>query len=683
MLAAGLAGGGAAEGATILVPKQAAWRYLDDGSDPQTDWKEIWHDDDAWDLGRAELGYGDDLDGRPETTVISGGPDPNNRYITTYFRRFFFVEDVASIRSLTAHLLRDDGGIVYLNGTEVLRSHMPDGPVDFLTLASAPGVNGAEETTFFTGSINPQVLFNGINLVAVEIHQHLPSSSDLSFDFELVANEDTNPPAAAVVRGPYLQNLTPSSLVVRWRTDAPTDSRVRFGLQPNALSWTAGGATPKTEHTVTLTNLAPDTRYYYEIGGGGVFVGGPDYFFVTGPATQRPTRIWVIGDSGSASAGVPAGPTAVYQRYREFTGNRYTDLWLMLGDNAYYNGTDAEYQVAVFNLYPELLRQTALWSTIGNHETYSVEPDGLHAYLSIFTLPTAGEAGGEPSGNERYYSFNYGNIHIVCLDSEESGRAPGSPMLTWLEEDLAANTNDWTIAMWHSPPYSKGSHDSDNLFDNFGNMTDMRANIVPILERYGVDLVLCGHSHNYERSFLMDGHYGFSDSLTPSMIKDSGSGRPEDTGPYCKPDTGPGANQGTVYVVAGSSGWATIQTGYHPVMYTALLRMGSLVLDIDGHRLDARFLRETGAIDDHFTIVKGVPAEPLRIARILFENFATTVHWKSMAGRTYRVEKTESLETPDWQPASEDMLATGATTSWTGSALSTTGRCFLRVVEIR
>ena len=318
---------------------------------------------------------------------------------------------------------------------------------------------------------------------------------------------------------------------------------------------------------------------------------------------------------------------------------------------------------------------------MGNHETYSSEPDGNHAYFNIFNLPTAGQAGGEPSGTEHYYSFNYGNIHMVCLDSEESFRTPGSPMLMWLEEDLAANTKDWTIAMWHSPPYTKGSHDSDDLSDNFGKMTDMRADIVPLLKSYGVDFVLCGHSHNYERSFLLDGHYGFSDTLTPSMIKDAGSGQPGDTGAYLKPDTGPGANQGPVYVVAASSGWSTIQTGYHPVMHTALLRMGSLVLDIDGQRLDARFLRETGAIDDHFSIIKGASPEPLRIVTIRYDDGVVTIRWKSRAEQTYRLEKTESLENPDWQPAGGDVQATGATTSWTGGVVTSTGRCFFRVAE--
>ena len=486
------------------------------------------------------------------------------------------------------------------------------------------------------------------------------------------------PSFANVVRGPYLQNLTPSTITVRWRTDAPVASVVRFSAGPRTGIWEVGDPDLKTEHSITLNNLTADTGYQYQIESEtDVLSEGPDHFFYTGPAVKRPTRIWVIGDSGSALPGAKA----VYTEYLKFTGNRYTDAWLMLGDNAYYSGTDEEYQTAVFDMYPELLHQPPLWSTMGNHETYSSEENGEHAYFNNFTLPKAGEAGGEPSGTEHYYSFNYGNIHVVCLDSEESARTPGSPMLVWLEEDLAANTKDWTIVMWHSPPYTKGSHDSDSIFDTGGSLVQMRQNIVPIIESYGVDLVLCGHSHNYERSFLMDGHFGFSDSLTPSMIKDSGSGQPGDTGPYLKEGTGPNPNQGTVYVVAGSSGWATFQTGYHPIMHTALLRMGSLVLDIQDHRLDAKFLRETGVIDDHFTIVKGASPEPLHVVKFQTAEGYAIIHWKSRAGRAYRVEMSGTLEAPQWTPISEDVQATGATTMWEGIANAQNGRAFLRVVE--
>ena len=179
----------------------------------------------------------------------------------------------------------------------------------------------------------------------------------------------------------------------------------------------------------------------------------------------------------------------------------------MLGDNAYERGMDDEYQYAVFDMYPELLRGTVLWPTIGNHDTaQATTVPATLPYLQIFSLPAAAEAGGVASGTEKYYSFDYGNIHFVCLDSMTSDRSPGGPMATWLQNDLAATQQQWVVAFWHHPPYSKGSHNSDTETQ----LVEMRQNFLPILEAGGVDLVLAGHSHSYERSYLIDGHYGTS-----------------------------------------------------------------------------------------------------------------------------------------------------------------------------
>ncbi len=489
------------------------------------------------------------------------------------------------------------------------------------------------------------------------------------------------------MRGPYLQNGTPQSVTVKWRTHEPVESIVRYGTNLAELSDVRGNLISTTNHEVQVSGLLPDQRYFYSIGRFSDILAGGDenHFFVTPPVpgTKKPTRIWVIGDSGTASRRFVQDPGSIKVRdgYLNFAGTNLTDVWLMLGDNAYDVGSDAEYQVAVFQTFPTLLRNTLLWSTLGNHETYEFGRTAPYAYHEIFTLPANAEAGGVVSGTENYYSFDYANIHFVCLDSELSAREPDSPMAQWLHADLAANTNDWLIAFWHSPPYTKGSHDSDDMFDNFGNMTFMRTNFVSILESYGVDLVLCGHSHNYERSFLINGHYGFSRSLLPEMIKDGGSGRTEDTGAYLK-STGPDGNEGAVYVVAGSSGHATfVRAVPHPAMFVTLLRMGSVVIDVSGNRLDAQFLRETGAIDDHFTIIKGESAEPLRIARALLLNVDMEIAWKSQAGRKYQVEQASDLQDGPWEAASPEIIATGATCFWFG-VVEPDAKLFYRVKQL-
>jgi hypothetical protein len=255
-------------------------------------------------------------------------------------------------------------------------------------------------------------------------------------------------------------------------------------------------------------------------------------------------------------------------------------------------------------MYPELLRQTVLWPTIGHHDIGWPSADNRMPYLDMFTLPANGEAGGLPSGTERYYSFDCAHVHFVCMDSQSSDRSPGGAMLSWLEQDLSATSQEWIIAYWHHPPYSKGTHNSDGEPE----LIQMRQNVLPILERHGVDLVLSGHSHNYERSFLLNGHYGFSTNLAPEMVLDDGLGR-EPGGAYRKPAGGLGASKGAVYVVCGCSGEGGHFTfPQHPAMAMAMSGFGSMVLDIDGLRLDAKFLRESGLVEDYFTIVKGAPA---------------------------------------------------------------------------
>lgn len=404
--------------------------------------------------------------------------------------------------------------------------------------------------------------------------------------------------AASITRGPYLQLGTPTSMVVRWRTDVPTDSSLRFGTNAGVWVRTLTDATLTNEHVVAVSNLQAFTKHFYQIGSTAAwFAADTNNFFITSPLVgiEQPVRIWAIGDAGTASS----EQVACRDAYAIYNGSRPTDVWLMLGDNAYNSGTDAEYQLAVYDMYPTFLRNTVSWPTIGNHDA----GNSTAVYLPMFTLPENGQAGGVPSGTERYYSFDYANIHFVCLDSSTSSRASTSPMCNWLRSDLGANTQQWVIVYFHHPPYTKGSHDSDAE----GNLIEVRENIVPILEDYGADLVLAGHSHCYERSVLLDGHYGFSSTLSPSMKKDAGSGREDGTGAYRKPG-GNAPHEGAVYTVAGSSGHSTGGALNHPVMFTSLDIVGSLVIDVNGGRLDVKFLQSDGSVGDYFTMLKAAPA---------------------------------------------------------------------------
>ena len=406
--------------------------------------------------------------------------------------------------------------------------------------------------------------------------------------------------AASLTRGPYLQMASEDAITVRWRTNSATDSVVRYGSSPSSLTETAVVSGTRTNHEVRIEGLNADTQYYYSVGSSSETIAGADasYRFATSPTigTAVPTRIWIIGDSGTANSNA----RAVYNAYRNHSGSENTDLWIMLGDNAYNDGTDSQYQRAVFDMYPELLRSSTLWSTLGNHDGYTADSSTESGpYYDIFTLPRNAQSGGLASGTEAYYSFDYGNIHFICLDSYETDRSASGAMMTWLADDLAANTQPWTIAFWHHPPYSKGSHNSDIE----GRLIDMRKNALPILESYGVDLVFSGHSHSYERSYLINGHYGSSRTFDSSHQIDGGDGRTDGDGAYNKASGS--VNAGAVYTVAGSSGKISGGRLNHPAMFASLNQLGSVVLDINGNQLGAKFLNSDGDVTDYYTLVKG------------------------------------------------------------------------------
>jgi hypothetical protein len=168
---------------TLLVGAGSTWRYNDTNPALPSTWTSQTFDDAAWPSGPARLGYGND----GEVTTLGYGPDANNKYIAYYFRHSFTVADVSAFSGLTLHLLRDDGAAVYLNGTEVFRSNLPgtlgDATLTPSTRASAT-VSGAGETTFYSTAIPPALLHKGANVLAVEVHQDLPTS-DVGFDLKL------------------------------------------------------------------------------------------------------------------------------------------------------------------------------------------------------------------------------------------------------------------------------------------------------------------------------------------------------------------------------------------------------------------------------------------------------------------------------------------------------------------
>lgn len=447
-----------------------------------------------------------------------------------------------------------------------------------------------------------------------------------------------------LTRHPYLQKGATTQMTIRWQTDVPCVGKVNFGITQSNLFQNVSEQTPTTNHIITLTGLTPETRYFYNIATGStIFQGNADNFFYTFPTEGaiKKRRFWVIADEGTGDFNQKKVRDA-FGTYLTQNSIPYIDGWLTLGDNVYQTGTEAEFQSNFFDIYKDikLMRQTPLFPALGNHDygnSATLQDNHDIPYKNNFSLPEQGQSGGFASGRWEYYSYVVGNALFVACDShgEENNKRfwLDEAQRRWLINTLEwAKTNGkikWTILYWHHPPYTQGSHDSDNNQD----LIDIRQNLIPIVDQYKVDLVLCGHSHVYERSRLMRGHTGNSLSfnpathLAPNTANGSSSALYDGSGQSCpfikKSDAT--QNEGAVYVVAGTgaSSYGAAPNWPHKAMqsYTPFgefspynnTEKGTLLLEIEDNRLDCKWIKDNGKVGDQFTILKDVNKKSVKL----------------------------------------------------------------------
>jgi hypothetical protein len=409
--------------------------------------------------------------------------------------------------------------------------------------------------------------------------------------------------AAAVTRGPYLQRTSDRATVIRWRSDVATDSVVRYGAAPAALTMSAMSPAVTTEHEVELTGLAADTVHYYSVGSSaGPLAGGDaDHFFRTHPqrgaARDSGIVFWITGDQGQA------GSIATRVRDRAMAVATQLgwplDAWLALGDNAYgqggfAEGSDGAYGLGMFAPYAGIMRQVAIWPCLGNHDIGYPTYGAVHD--AVFSLPALAQAGGVASATERWFSFDVGNAHVVNLQWENTPYV-GDPMAVWLVADLVANTKPWTIVYLHACLHAFGGHDTDGEYV----LAENRRVLTPIFAAYGVDLVLTGHEHSYQRSALVDSAFaGSSTEFVPAVHEiDSGNGDPSGDGAYVK-STG----NGVVHAVIGNSSKGGAMPPLHPVVRFARAGNGSALLCVTCDRMEFRYVDQYSGITDRFDLVK-------------------------------------------------------------------------------
>lgn len=387
-------------------------------------------------------------------------------------------------------------------------------------------------------------------------------------------------PAENLVWKPYLQQLTDTGVIVLWTTKTGSNSMVQYSTDSTYGFATNGTSRLLTElgtqlHRVELTGLQPNTTYYYKI-----YTEAEDLLpeeiltFKTAPQTgsTTPFTFLAFGDYGRGSSS--------QKRLRDQMLLDSFSFILSTGDNAYSDGTYSDFDQKVFPIYSDIFKRAAIFPTLGNHDYHT---NAGAPNLDLFDLP--GNAW-RPEDIERYYSFDYGNVHFVALDSNTplsvSDDAASDDMFDWLRADLSQTTQLWKIVAFHHPAYSTGRH---------GSNSRVQSRLVPIFEEYGVDLVLTGHDHIYQRS------------------------KPMRQGQETTVEQG-----GIVYVVSGAGHQASYPCGtasWSVIAYCSESYGLYTRITVDGGRLTGEAIDETGTVKDYFVLeqnsVAVVPVEDVSI----------------------------------------------------------------------
>jgi acid phosphatase type 7 len=280
--------------------------------------------------------------------------------------------------------------------------------------------------------------------------------------------------SALVERQPYLQQVTSSSVMIGWVSSGSQGQRIELSSPDSSLARSASSEREATtvrnageqQMWAHIDGLTPATIYCYALFDDSGALSGR-IGFRTAPAADDPAPIGFLAFGDSGGGGVDQ--RSLVDQMDGFP----EQLIIHTGDLAYDHGTINDIEDTVFGFYAGLFRHLPFFPASGNHD---YETSQGAPFRAVFALP----------GDERWYSYDWGRIHFVALDTEASY----STQAAWLDADLAASALLWKVVYFHRPPYSSGEHGSD---------TSLRQALEPILEKHHVQLVLAGHDHNYER----------------------------------------------------------------------------------------------------------------------------------------------------------------------------------------
>ena len=344
-------------------------------------------------------------------------------------------------------------------------------------------------------------------------------------------------------RGPYVQGVTATSVVICWVGEGPGAGVVRYGETPDLLRERIDPGVGR-RHAVTIADLKPGSTYHYRVDGAcGSWAEGS---FRTAPlGAGAKFSFAVVGDSGSGGRGQLA--------VAHLLGRLGPDLVLHTGDVVYPAGEERHYDRRFFAPYGDIIKEVPVFPVLGNHDVR--KGDGA-AFLENFCPPL-----GSPGSTKRYYSFDWGDAHFVALDSElYHGDRGGSAKRqeAFLERDLAATGKPLKIAFLHRSPYGSSRHGGDDR---------VRHNLAPIFERHMVNFVFAGHDHVYERTVPVGG---------------------------------------VTYVVSGGGGRRLYPAGKGRLTARSRSAHHAVLVRVDGGRLSLEAVEPDGTVFDRFESIAGV-----------------------------------------------------------------------------
>ncbi len=401
------------------------------------------------------------------------------------FRKLFLVDNPEQIKLLSLRVEYLNGFVAWLNGVEVARVNVS--PVAGLVPAfSQPLTNyyyhPVEEIDLST---NATLMRPGTNLLTIQYHAGTPSYPSVRLVPELFAN---------FTRAPVLLNMSSNQVLLHWKTSLATTGMVEV-LKAGNLQ--ARFPTPEsgTNHYVLLTNLAPGISYDYRVLNkvGSTEVISPFYSFRTFTSSNSPVRFTVFGDTGYGYL-----PQFMVAKQVQ---NLKADLVLHLGDLIYPYLVDELLDLRIFSVYGAFNNSIPFMHAPGNHDSYN---SGRGVYRNLFRPETRAT-----DGKGLFSSFDHGCVHFVQLDADTDAGARyefGSEQYRWLENDLANTQKPWKILFFHHVMRSSSAHQYDDYNrDGISDLKALQQSIGFLASKYGAQLVMTSHDHNYERFSPVDG----------------------------------------------------------------------------------------------------------------------------------------------------------------------------------